>query len=147
MNATRLKRALLLFWAVWLTVVFATNFCDALKALKILDADWPFASGNFKFVSDTTARYAFPTAVNGILFAGVLLWEGLAAGLFWLAVLRFGRGAAPFLYPAFAAGLMLWAAFAVTDEVMIAYAVEGTHLRLFSAQLLTLLVVVLLPND
>ena len=39
------------------------------------------------------------------------------------------------LYAAFTAGLSLWLAFALADEVFVAYPVEGTHLRLFTAQL------------
>jgi hypothetical protein len=50
------------------------------------------------------------------------------------------------LYAAFTAGLSLWLAFALADEVFVAYPVEGTHLRLFTAQLATLLAVELLPE-
>ena len=32
-RAATLKRALLAFWSVWWTVVFATNLADAAKAL------------------------------------------------------------------------------------------------------------------
>jgi hypothetical protein len=49
-------------------------------------------------------------------------------------------------YAAFSVGLGLWSAFAIADELFIAYAVEGTHLRLFTAQLATLLAVELLPH-
>jgi hypothetical protein len=45
-----------------------------------------------------------------------------------------------------AAGLSLWAAFVLADEVFIAYAVEAAHWRLFIAQLVTLLAVELLPE-
>jgi hypothetical protein len=41
---------------------------------------------------------------------------------------------------------MLWAAFVLADELLIAYPVEATHLRLFTAQLATLLTIVLLPE-
>jgi hypothetical protein len=43
--------------------------------------------------------------------------------------------------------LGLWAAFLVADEVFIAYPVEATHLRLFIAQLVTLLAVEVLPEE
>lgn len=138
-----LKRGLLLFWAAWLSVVFTTNLCDGLKALGVLPPSWSFASGNYAFVCQTTARYGTPAWVNGVLFASVIAWEGLAAVLFWLAGATY-RGR--WLYPAFATGLALWAAFILTDEVFVAYPVEGTHWRLFIAQLATLLVVELLPD-
>jgi hypothetical protein len=141
-----LKRALLFFWAAWLTVVTLTNALDGMKALGLLAEAWPFASGNYRFLAKTTARYGSPGWLNGVLFAGVVAWEAVAAALFWRAAwrLRRGRGAARV---AFAAGLGLWAAFLLADEVLIAYPVEATHLRLLTAQLVTLLVVELVPDE
>jgi hypothetical protein len=144
-----LKRGLLLFWAVWLTIVFITNVLDGCKALGWLGEGWTFASGNYRFLAQTTARYGTPAWLNGLLFLGVIAWEGAAASLFWLAGLRF-RGqqeSRRLLYAAFTVGLGLWSAFAIADELFIAYAVEGTHLRLFTAQLATLLAVELLPHQ
>ncbi len=71
-----LKRVLLLFWAVWLSVVFLSNLADALKGIGLLGESWAFASGNFKFMKETTARYGTPDLVNALLFAGVILCEG-----------------------------------------------------------------------
>jgi hypothetical protein len=101
-------------------------------------------------VAETTARYRTPAWLNGLLFAGVIAWEAAAALLFWLACWRFGargRGSRPGLHAAFTVSLLLWGAFLVADEVCIAYAVAGTHLRLFTAQLVTLLAIELLPED
>jgi hypothetical protein len=138
-----LKRGLVLFWAAWLSLVFVTNLLDGAKAIGLLPDSWAFASGNYAFLCLTTARYGTPQSVNGLLFGGVICWEGLAALLFWLAWRTFpGR----LLYPAFAAGLSLWAAFVLADEVFVAYAVEATHWRLFTAQLVTLLAIRLLPE-
>jgi len=151
LNSRLLKRALLLFWAAWMTIVTATNLCDALKELGWLGPSWVFASGNFAFMASTTARYGTPGWVNAILFLGVILWEGLAAALFWAAWWDSRQPAASrYVYPAFVVGLMLWAAFLLADEVLIIYAVavsaQATHLRLFIGQLVTLLAVVLLPD-
>ena len=88
--------------------------------------------------------------MTGLLFAGVIAWEGAAALLFWLACWRFrnrAEGGRRSLYAAFTASLLLWGAFLLADEVFVAYAVAGTHLRLFTAQLVTLLAVELLPED
>jgi hypothetical protein len=147
-HAIFLKRLLLLFWALWLSVVFITNLADAGKALGLLGESWAFASGNFKAIKDTTARYGGAELVNGVLFAGVILWEGVAASLFWRAAWTFrgrdsGRRA---VYAAFTTSLLLWGAFLVADEILVAYSLEGTHLRLFSAHLVTLLAIDLLPE-
>src|SRR5262245_39810601 len=90
-----LKRLLLLFWAVWLSVVFLTNLADAGKGLGLVDESWAFASGNWKLIQETTARYGTPANVNVLLFAGVIVWEAVAAGLFWRAGWSFrGRSSA-----------------------------------------------------
>ena len=68
-----LKRLLLFFWAVWLSIVFLSNLTDAAKGLDLLGESWTFASGNWKLLQETTARYRIPVVVNALLFAGVLL--------------------------------------------------------------------------
>jgi hypothetical protein len=144
-----LKRILLIFWAVWLSVVFLSNLADAGKGLGLLANSWSFASGNWKAIQDTTARYGTPDLVNAVMFAGVIVWEGVAAVLFWRAAWTFQGTASrrKTLYPAFAASLLLWGVFLVADEVFIAYPLEGTHLRLFVAQLVMLLALELLPQN
>jgi hypothetical protein len=148
--AVFLKRTLLACWATWLTVVFATNLMDLGKALGLVPEGFAFASGNYRFLVETTARYGPPAWLSGLLFLGVVCWEGLAALLFWLAWRRFqGRGEAGrrTLHAAFLAGLTLWAAFMIADELFIAYAVEAVHVRLLTAQLATLLAIELLPEE
>jgi len=147
-SAITLKRTLLGFWALWLTIVFATNLCDAAKAVGLLGESWALASGNYRAIVETTSRYGTPDRLNGLLFLGVLGWEAVAATLFWIACLRF-RGKATgrqTLYRAFLCGLTLWGAFLIADEVCIAYAVTGAHLRLFIAQLMTLVAIEVLPD-
>ena len=143
------KRVLLAGWAAWLSIVFTTNVLDGAKVLGLLAEDWAFASGNYRFLTETTARYGVPAWANAVQFVGVIVWEGIAAVLFWLACRTYrgrGRRNVAILYAAFTASLSLWLAFALADEVFIAYPVEGTHLRLFIAQLATLLAVELLPE-
>jgi hypothetical protein len=138
-----LKRLLLAFWATWLTIVLVTNVLDAAKSLGVLDRSWAFASGNYQFLTQATARYGAPAWINGVLFAGVIACEATATVLFWLACWRYhgnGEGRQT-QYAAFTVSLLLWGAFLVADEVFIAYAVAVAHLRLFTAQLATLLAI------
>ncbi len=144
---TFLKVALLASWAVWLTVVLVTNLMDAAKALHLLRPEWPFASGNYAFLTHVTGKYDTPEWVNGVLFAGVIAWEAAATALFWAACLTHrGRRGVMVRHAAFVVALGLWMAFAVADEVFIAYDVERAHVQLFIAQLATLLAVELLPE-
>lgn len=103
-----LKRLLLAFWAAWLSLVFSSNLFDAVKTAGLLGESWLFASGNYHFLAETTARYGTPGWLNMLLFLGVICWEGVAALLFWLAFWTFrGReeGSTAMLYSAFTAGL------------------------------------------
>ncbi len=144
-----LKRCLLLSWAVWLSVVFLGNVADAAKEAGLLGQSWAFASGNWKAIKETTARYGTADAVNAALFAGVILWEGIATSLFWWAfwIYRGNNSGHKILYLAFTASLLLWAALFISDEILVVYPLEGTHLRLFIAFLVTLLAIELLPVD
>lgn len=144
-----LKRGLLFFWAAWLTIVFLTNLFDLMKQLGILDEGWLFASGNYGFMVATTAPAGTPEAIVTLLFVGVIVWEGVAAGLFWRAFAGF-RGersqALPRINTAFAVSLALWAAFMLADELLMAYEVEAVHMRILTSQIVTLLAIHLLPD-
>jgi hypothetical protein len=143
-----LKRGLLGFWAIYFTLVFVSNAFDALKALGVVGARFPFASGNYAMIVAATAKLAPFAALNAILFAGVLAWEALAAALFWSAFRRV-RHRGPVETAAFVTSIALWAAFVLADELFLAYegGTEGTHVRLFLAQLVSLLAIHLLPDD
>jgi hypothetical protein len=83
-----------------------------------------------------------------LLFLGVVLWQGLAALLFWYTCSTFHRMPFPGLWAldmAFLVSLALWAAFMIADEIFAAYDAEAAHMRIFIAQLLSLLVLYLLP--
>ncbi len=132
-------------------LVLASNVADGLIAAGALRPDFAFASGNYGLVAEVTDRYRVPSAVDAALFVLVLLWEGLAAWLFLRAFVRFdGTAGADAVYHAFGVASALWGAFILMDELFIAYHVaglEGTHVSLLALQLVTLLVVQLLPSE
>jgi hypothetical protein len=149
-NSSFLKCGLVVFWALWLSVVFVTNVLDFLKVLGWLEQHWRFASGNFDFIVATTARYDVPRTLDVMLFAGVIAWEATAAALFWRAAwarCRRPASAAPAVHTAFIVSLGLWCAFMLADEVCISYGVEATHMRIFIAQLASLLTIDLLREE
>ena len=82
MELLTLELALLLFWAAWFSIVFLTNLFGGLKALGVLPESWRFASKNYEAVAKATSIYAAPSWVPPLLFAGVVLWQLLAAALY-----------------------------------------------------------------
>src|SRR5687767_354409 len=126
LSVKTLKRGLLFFWALWLTVVFLTNLFDLLKHQGVVPESWSFASGNYGFMESVTAVHGTPPAMVLLMFLGVIVWEAAAAVMLWRAWALFqgilkGMDA---VYAAFTVSLGLWAAFMLADEVFIAYDVE-----------------------
>jgi hypothetical protein len=139
-----IQTGLVLFWAIWLTLVTLTNFADAMRQLDVLPGDFKLASYNFDLVKKTVGTHGIPTSVAGVLFAGVILWELLGSILFWRAwrlMRRHGNGAAAEVAQAFAVSLALWAAFLIATEATVNYETAATHKTTLIAQLASLLVV------
>ena len=144
-----LKLALLFFWATWFCVVFLTNLFSALKAAGLLGAAWKFASKNYESVAKAISLYDAPAWVPALLFGGVVAWQLAAASLYARALcssLAAGAIAMPAVNAAFAAGIGLWAAFMIADEITIKYAYEQSHELLFVAQLASLVAMHVLPS-
>ena len=127
------RLGLTLFWALWLTIVTATNVANALRTAGVLPSTFAFASDNLQLIETTTSIYGVPTTVVWLLFAGVIAWEATAAILLWRAAARLGRGDAAALDLAYGAAMGVFAAFMVADELLLAYQMQGGHTRLFVA--------------
>jgi hypothetical protein len=142
-----LKLGLLLFWASWFSIVVLTNAFSAMKAGGLLPPTWRFASKNYEMVAKAVSIYAPPPWVPRLLFLGVLAWQLAAAILFWYALMSSG-GAGVLnmnaVNAACAAGILLWAAFMIADEITIKYVMEQPHELLLIAQLASLVVMHLL---
>jgi hypothetical protein len=93
--------------------------------------------------------YSAPPWLPRALFLGVVAWQLLAAALFgcaFLSSLQAGALDAHATNVAFAAGLALWAAFMIADEITIKYAYEQSHELLFIARLATLVALHVIPT-
>ena len=144
-----LKLGLLSFWGLWFVMVFSTNLFEGLKVLHRIPWTWKFASHNFQPVVLATTEYEAPSWLPKVLFSGVLLWQLLTVLLFGWAIvasletlsLNWGRVDA-----AFVSGLGLWGAFMLADEFFKEYDTERAHVQLFTAQLVTVVALHVLPS-
>lgn len=143
----QLQAGLLLFWALYFTIIWLSNSADALKALGLLSGNWPFASGNYTLIVRVMAIYQSPEWLAALFFAGVILWEGIGAIGLWRAfraTIQQSALAHQQAIQALAISLGLWAGFILADEVFLAYllgGLSGTHFNLFLAGLATLILV------
>jgi len=140
LKITNIKKGLVIFWALWFTLALITNLADALKMLGGFSETFSFVSENYSLLRQVTN---LSSGMAGVLFAGVILWEGLATWLFWKAAVWGG------INMAFGVSLGLWAAMILADELFLVYKtmnLEGEHLRIFVAQLISFMAIHLLPN-
>ncbi len=131
----RIQAGLLLFWALYFSVVWLSNTTDALKAVSLLPPDFKFVSGNYGMVSKVVGIYSLTSGLAGLFFAGVILWEGVGAVLFWRAfagAVRQSGNSRALAYLAFGVTIGLWATFIFTDEVFLAYEFPGLSSTFFS---------------
>jgi hypothetical protein len=148
-RAGPLKRSILLFWAVWITMVVIMNVFDAIKALGLLPGDWPLASGNYEAIVKAASVYHAPNWLDFLLFLGAVGWEMVCALLFWRAWELFSHGRTtrwPAVYLAFTSIFGLFAAFILADELFHTYGIEGDHRGITVLALASVLVLTLLPD-
>jgi hypothetical protein len=144
-----LKLGLVSFWGTWFLLVFCTNFFEACKVLHVLPCTWKFSSHNFQPVHLATTEYHAPLWVPKLLFSGILLWQLLIIMLYGWAIFSCVTTRSLIWGPvnsAFTGGLCLWGAFMLADEFFKEYDTERSHVLFFSAQLITLIALHVLPS-
>lgn len=144
-----LKRGIVLFWSVWVSVVVLTNIAAEIKSFGVLPDTWPLASGNYGAIARETSRYGVPGWLDQGLLAGVIVWEAVAALLLWRAFRHYWLHSRRRLlagYTAFAVLLALFATFILADEVLHAFRIEGDHRGIAVLLLASLLSLQLLPD-
>ncbi|GAB2592855.1 hypothetical protein [Spirosoma areae] len=146
----QIRSGLILFWALYFSIVLLSNSADALKALGLLPSNWPFASGNFGLIQQVIGVYGLPVFVAGLLFAGVIVWQGFGMMVFWKAfigTIRQTPNEKVLVHQALGITIGLWAAFILADEFFLAYTLGGlsaTHFSLLLAELATFILIRLL---
>ncbi|MBN8825161.1 MULTISPECIES: hypothetical protein [unclassified Spirosoma] len=143
----RIRAGLILFWALYFSIVWSSNTADALKTLSILPTNWTFVSGNYTLIVRVLAIYQSPTWLARLFFGGVILWEALGAIYFWKAFGAVNRQTltqTASIHRAFGVTIGLWAAFILADEVFLAYMLGGlstTHYLLLLSELASFILV------
>jgi len=143
------RRGLLLFWALWLSVVVVTNVLNALVAVGGLPSGFAFSSGNWAWIGETMNPLRVPIWLQAVMFAGAVAWEAAAAVSFWIAFTRFRDrplAGEPAAVAACVINLSLWAAFGILDEVFLAYTAEAVHRVIFGNMILTVVALQTLPG-
>lgn len=117
----RLGGLLLLFWAMYFSLIAVTNLVNLLDALGTIH--WTFLdSGNFGYLRSVVRVYHVGPSPTKVLLGGAVAIEAVAAGLFWSA-LRHPGGARTWQALCHAVGV--WVAFILATELFVAYPSEA----------------------
>jgi hypothetical protein len=139
-----LKQGILFLWAVWLSIVTVMNVLEALKAAKIIPESVK-ASANWTLMLRVTSVYKTPTWINGVMFAGVIIWEAIASVYLWAA---FFSGNIDTATTALILCIALWGAFILVNQFFLVFntepAVATVHRDLFVVFIVSLLAIRLL---
>jgi hypothetical protein len=148
-RAGLLKRGVLLFWSLWISIVVLMNVGDLFKVMGLVPEKFGLASGNYEAIMRVTSKFGVPHFLDLLLFLGVIAWEACCAILFWWAARRYRRGHYRrwrAVYLAFTALLGLFGAFILSDEIFHAYKMEGDHRGIAVLLLASLLALNQLPE-
>jgi hypothetical protein len=144
-----LKRGVLLYWSLWFSVVLFANVMDRLRTAGYVSPEWKVGFGDFSLISPSASLYGAPAELSGVLIVGVIVWEALAVGFFWRAFAKFHgvhQAEQLSLRAAFILALALFAVFMLADESFLKRGREATHIHVFAALLVSLLVTYVLPE-
>jgi hypothetical protein len=142
------KRLLLLFWTMFFSMVALTNLVNLLDSLGLFD--WTFLdSGNFDYLRDVVGVYGVGGPPTKLLLLGALLIEGIAAMLFWRALLGFGikRDGERLAMTAVCWGTLVWTSFVFMTEFFVAYGAESPFRELMAIMVGTGIALALIPDD
>lgn len=120
-SISELKWIIVWIWAIWLALVTIMNICEALMALKILPANFKFASSNWSLLLNVTAIYNTPRAIVALLFAGAIVWEAAATILLFVAGLGHSL---PITDLGFGLMIALWGGFLLMSQFFRSFVVN-----------------------
>ncbi|AHE66115.1 hypothetical protein [Legionella oakridgensis] len=128
-------RGIILFWAVWFTLVTASDSVNLLQVTHFLSPNIPFSSHNYNLVVKTLLVYDLQSLATGAYLA-IILGCFIASILFWWAVISLNKEVS---YLAFAVSLAITAIFILFDEFFIQYEFEHQHVIRLTFQIVTFL--------
>lgn len=138
-----IQRGIILFWAVWYTLVSTSDTIDYLQLFKVIKPN-RFNSKNSNLIKEFWMHYdiSSPTII-GTTYAVVIAIAYIITILFWYAfILSFFSAKIDFFHAglwAFFISLAFHAFFMLMDEIFIQYSLEHMHIIRFILQFVMLI--------
>jgi len=151
LNSTKILQlfpsAILLFWAMWFSLVSISDFTNLLQKFQIISEDFIFTSKNYDLISQSLLTYKIISQkLTIILFSIIVIWAVTIAGSFWVALLGPKALKLNMAYFSFLASLCMSGSFMLWDEIFLQYNFEHSLMIRFGFQILTFMLFLMLNN-
>ncbi|KTD61333.1 hypothetical protein Lsan_1895 [Legionella santicrucis] len=143
-------QGIILMWALWISIVFLTDFCNLMVGFGLLPADFPASSHNLDWIHTFLKLYRLDNdALCLILFSIINLWVMSIAVFYWRAFISYYTNKHYYIYrtmQAFILNMSLFVCFLLADEIFIQYRAGHSHMSML-LYIFTSLIVFLYLHD
>lgn len=127
-------QGIILMWALWISIVFLTDFCNLMVGFGLLPANFPASSHNLDWIHRFFKLYRLDNDLLClILFSIINLWVMIIAVLYWRAFISYYTCGNYYVYrtlQAFILNTALFVCFLVADEIFIQYQAGHSHINM-----------------
>lgn len=129
-----LAQGIILMWALWLSIVSFTDFCNLLVGFGLLPTNFPASSHNLGLIYKYFKLYNLDNPTFCItVFAIINIWVLIIACLYWRALFSYYTNRTRYVYrvmQAFLANMSLFVCFLIVDEIFIQYQASHSHMNM-----------------
>ncbi|MDP1604492.1 MAG: hypothetical protein Q8M03_14645 [Legionella sp.] len=145
----RFKKLIIVFWTLWWLIALWTDIVGLLAHNGLLQKSWA-PNTNYPFLVDSLKMYNAPEWLPQFLFGGIILWLLLSTLAFCWATASLAQQKEKWMKRAdiaFTISLGLWLAFIIGDQLIMKFTLEENHMVQAGFQLLTYLMLYLIPSE
>lgn len=142
-----IQHGIILFWALWFSLVFTSDFTNFLQKIRFLPETFTFSSKNYDLVGKSLSTYGIQhPRLTLWLFSIVTVWAFLTAISFWIAFFASKSIGIYISYFSFLLSLSMSACFMLWHEIFLQYDLEHSLMIRFGFQLITLMLFMYISN-
>ena len=145
----RFKKLIIVFWTLWWLIALWTDIVGLLAHNGLLQKSWA-PNTNYPFLVDSLKMYNAPEWLPQFLFGGIIVWLLLSTLAFCWAATSLAQEKEKWMRRAdiaFTISLGLWLAFIIGDQLIMKFTLEENHMVQAGFQLLTYLMLYLIPSE
>lgn len=143
------KKIIIIFWMFWWLIALWTDVVGILAHYGLLIKSWA-PDTNLPFLISSLKMYPLPTWIPLLFFIGILLWSFCSTVAFIWACSSLCQDSKIWMRRAdiaFIISICFWLTFFLADQMVMKFDLEENHMVQGGFQLLTYLMLYLLPSD